>query len=215
MTPRDVLLLHSRDVHIFRAPEYAERLRNTGLTDTLTPEGPYELLRVHRYSYPALLHLSIFTDILNIYQDDPSDSYYGVRSRANAARMRLAVKGGLIFSLTCFFLTILGLGRTFYRTLIKREPQELPRFALGLCGLGWFLNIVVFLTSIPTYWGGFWLPRLILPALLAFTILSGTELDRLLRGRAKRWSWTVLALVVLQSVIQLSFLWPHGPSRLS
>jgi hypothetical protein len=211
MTPRDILFFHPRDVHIFRAPEYAERLRGAAPTDAFTPHGPYELLVVHTYSYPALLHLAIFTDILNIYQDDPSDNYFGTRTRTNASRMRIAVKCGLIFSLSCFFLTALGLARTFYLVLIKRKQQELPRFSLALCGLGWFLNIVVFLPWIPAYWGGFWLPRLILPALLVFIVLSATELDRLFRGRRQRWSWVILALVVLQSAIQLSFLWPHGP----
>ncbi|HEY2384205.1 MAG TPA: hypothetical protein VGK48_23780, partial [Terriglobia bacterium] len=134
-------------------------------------------------------------------------------TRKNASRMRIAVKTGLIFSLSCFFLTAIGLARTFYLTLVKRKPEELPRFTLALCGLGWFLNIVVFLPSTAAYMGGYWLPRLILPALLAFIILSTTELDRLLRGRAERWSWMVLALVVLQSAVQLSFLWPHGPIR--
>jgi len=213
MSPRDVLWLHKRDVHIFRAPSYLEELPGANPNAPLTPQGPYDLLVQHRYSYPALLHLAIFTDILNIYQDDLSDSYFGTRTRKNASRMRIAVKTGLIFSLSCFFLTAIGLARTFYLTLVKRKPEELPRFTLALCGLGWFLNIVVFLPSTAAYLGGYWLPRLILPALLAFIILSTTELDRLLRGHAERWSWMVLALVVLQSAVQLSFLWPHGPIR--
>jgi hypothetical protein len=109
----ELVFFHPRDVHIFRAPEYAERVRGAAPTDAFTPHGPYELLVVHRYSYPALLHLAIFTDILNIYQHDPSDNYFGTRTQANASRMRIAVKGGLIFSLSCFFLTALGLATTF------------------------------------------------------------------------------------------------------
>ena len=92
--------------------------------------------------------------------------------------MRVAVKTGLIFFPSCFFLAAVGLGRTFYLTLFKRRAQEVPRFALALCGLGWFLNIVVFLPFTPTYVGGYWLPRLILPAILTFIVLSATELDR-------------------------------------
>jgi hypothetical protein len=213
MSPRDILWLHKRDAHILRAPSYAERLPGADPSAPLTPQGPYDLLVQHRYSYPALLHLAVFTDILNIYQDDLSDSYFGTRTQKNASRMRIAVKTGLIFSLSCFFLTAIGLARTFYLTLVKRKLEELTRFALALCGLGWFLNIVVFLPSTAAYQGGYWLPRLILPALLAFIILSTTELDRLLRGHAERWSWMVLALVVFQCAIQLSFLWLHGPIR--
>jgi hypothetical protein len=214
MTWRDLVFLHARDVHVLRAPQYDELrhalkpgIRNA---ETETPRDQYELLTPGRYSYPALLHLAMFTDIMNIYQDDPTDSYFGQRTRTNQSRMRLGVKTGLIFSLLGAVLTPVALARIFHRTIIKQKEEDILRFILALCGLGWFLNIFLFLPSVPAYIGGFWLPRLILPALLTFIILSATELDRSLRRQPRQWSWAIMALVLLQSLINLSFLWPHG-----
>jgi hypothetical protein len=207
MAPRDILLLHRPDIHILNAPPYN---RAADPRDGTPVTFPYELLRFHRYSYAALVHLGIFTDILNIYQYDPTDSYFGARSQTNQKRMQVAVKTGLLFSVSGLILTALIIFKSFYGSIVRRRSEDAEQAALATCGLGWFLNIVVFLPAVPAYPGGFWPPRLILPALLCFTVLSAVAIERLLARRPRTWAKAILATVILQSLLQLSFLWPWG-----
>jgi hypothetical protein len=206
MSIRDIVFLHKADLHVFRAPAYFEPVR---------PPGPavftqYELQQQHKYSYAALLHLGMYTDVLNIYQYDPTDSVFGWRSAPNASRMRLAVKTGLLFSLAFLILTPIGVSRALYGSLLRRDPRQAFRSILAVCALGWFLNIVVFLPDVPTYQGGYWLPRYIIPALICFITVSWWALDRFLSGRSPAWGMVICLLVVLQSLLHLSFLWPWG-----
>ena len=203
----DILLLHRHDAHVLTAPSYnqpADPRDGTPVT------CPYELLRQHRYSYAALVHLGIYTDLMNIYQYDPTDSYIGIRPQNHEKPMRLAVKTGLLFSLAGLILTAVMIVKGFYGSLVERKSACAEWAALAICGIGWHLNILVFLPTVGAYIGGFWLPRLILPALLCFTVLSAIAIDRWVAGRSPHWAGAILALVVLQSLLQLSFLWPWG-----
>jgi 4-amino-4-deoxy-L-arabinose transferase-like glycosyltransferase len=206
MSIRDIVFFHKADPHIFRAPSYDEPVRGPHAA----PYSPYELEQQHKYSYPALLHLSTFTDILNIYQYDPTDSIFGERSASNASRMRFAVKSGLLFSLAFLILTPVALFRALYGSVIQRNPRHAFWSIVAVCALGWFLNIVVFLPDVPAYLGGFWLPRYIIPALICFIALSAWEVDRRLSSRSGAWGIVICLLVVFQSLIHLSFLWPWG-----
>ena len=78
-----------------------------------------------------------------------------------------------------------------------------------LVGLGWFANIVGFLPFVGTaYLLGFWLPRLILPALLLFLLLTFFLLDRTMQGALGRSAaWVALVAVTAQSALQVAFLW--------
>ena len=60
MTPRSILFFRPADLAILAAPAY-----------DWTVDDRYELLINNKHSFPALLHLAMFTDILNIYQFDP------------------------------------------------------------------------------------------------------------------------------------------------
>ena len=131
MSPRDILWLHKHDLHIFRAPAYAELLPGAKPGTPHTSEGPYELLVSHRYSYPALLHLAIFTDIMNIYQDDPGDADFWPRTGTNASRMRVAVKTGLIFFLSCFFLAAVGLGQNALSNAFQAKSTRSPAICVS------------------------------------------------------------------------------------
>ena len=207
MALSDMLLLHRHDPHILSAPPYDQL---ADLRDGTPVSFPYELLRQHRYSYAALVHLGLFTDIMNIYQYDPTDNYFGPRSRSNEKRMRIAVKTSLLFSLAGLALTAIMIAKAFYGSIIQRRSEYAEWAALAICGLGWFLNIFVFLPTVQAYVGGYWSPRLILPALLCFTMLCAITIDRLIVNKPKAWGQAILAVVVFQSLLQLSFLWPWG-----
>jgi hypothetical protein len=205
----DILLLHTRDLHVLSAPPYGELAKGKKITDDIQT-NPFELLTPHRYSFAALAHLGIFTDTLNIFQYDPTDGNYGARSRRNMSRMRLAVKTGLLFSLSGIFLILWAIGKSCYFSLWRKQAAYNSRTFVAVAGFGWFLNIVIFLPSVPAYVEGFWLPRLYLPALLCFCLLTATALDDLLALRSLIWRRAILALVLFQSLVQLSFLWPWG-----
>ena len=91
MNPRSVLFLRRANAAVFAAPSY-DRYVN----------GEFELLVNNKHSFPALLHLAMFSDVLNVYQYDPYDSHFGIRTISNHARMRAAVQFGIAFSALAF-----------------------------------------------------------------------------------------------------------------
>ena len=215
MSVRDIAGLHGRDMHIFRAPPYDEPwevARRGSNGKPFDPGPPYELLMDHHYSYLALNHLTVFTDPMNIFQYDPTDAYFGARSDRNQHLMAAAVKTAVPITLLCVgaagLLSALVLG--FGLIVPRRSRADLE--AVWLLAFGWFSNIVVFLPLLPAaYIAGFWTPRLTMPALLTFMLLTVYVLERLLPGKAGRAAaWVLLVYVVAQSTLQVSFLWPWG-----
>ena len=82
-------------------------------------------------------------------------------------------------------------------------------FEVMLFCLAWFMNIVLSLPFIPgAYYEGYWTPRLMAPALIGFFIVAFVLLDQV-RWQSPRTHAAVLALVLAQSVVHASFLWPH------
>ena len=214
---RDIAWVHWRDLHIFDAPPYDEPLevaRRVSNGQPYDPGPPYELIIDHRYSYLALNHWAMFTDPMNIFQYDPTDAYFGARSNHNQGSMALAVKTALPITLACVaaagLLSALVLATGWAVPSRSRPDLE----AVWLLAFGWFSNIVCFLPFVyAAYVAGLFLPRLTLPALLVFMLLTVYVLERLLPARAGRVAaWAVLGYVLCQSALQISFLWPWGPT---
>ena len=169
------------------------------------------------YSYPALLHVAIFTDVLNIDQpivyrsDDPRvvDEYYTrVRPQENQNRMKLSVRTSLIFSVSTFF-AVLWLICAYLRAVgLRKGPQEIPGIILLVLGLSLFLGMMFALPFTPwPYVQGGWLPRFIVPSILSFGTILFVVLDRLPLTKPKAVRWAILAVVVAQSLLHVSFLW--------
>ena len=212
MTWRDVLWVHERDARIFAAPPYDQPIRvSPGHPDD--PGLPYELLQPHGYSYLALTHLDTFTDTLNIFQYDPTDSYFGARTARNKHLMAAAVKSAVPVTLLCMgavaLVSLLAIATGLGNPARSRPDLE----AVYLLAFGWFSNIVVFLPYVTMpYRAGFWTARLTMAGLLTFLLLTVYVLERLLPGGrvGRTASWTALVYVAGQSVLQVSFLWPWG-----
>src|SRR5262249_10165318 len=84
MNWRSVLMLRAADVDVLRAPRYIDP----------NPDGGAELYRMlvsNLHSYPGLLHYSMFTDPLDIFQYDPTDSYFGARDQLHQGLMTFSV----------------------------------------------------------------------------------------------------------------------------
>jgi hypothetical protein len=154
------------------------------------------------------VHLAIFTDILNVYQYDPYDFYFGQRGKLNHQRMQIAVRSGILFSILLVISVLVLFFESSVR-VIRRDPREFAIYALMLFCIAWFMNIVLPLPFIPgAYYEGYWTPRLTAPALIGFFIAAFVFLDRL-RWQSRQLHFFVLGLVIAQSAVHASFLWPY------
>ncbi len=216
MPVRCLFIPRAADLQILDAPSY------NAISD-LPPEVQaanhvlaYELLIGGRHSYPALVHLAVFTDLLNIFQSNPrhtlhrwavdqSKFYFGQRGAGAQSLMVIAVTTALpitLLGVAAMALLAFGFG---WRGLLEPHGSRGDVEVVLLLAFGWFGNIVSFLPFVGrAYDFGFWTPRLILPALLLFFLLTFYALDRLLGGSVAR---VALILIALQSALHASFLW--------
>ncbi len=198
----------------WRRPPYDETVR-IGSRAPVPASGSWKapagtelnLLQADRFSYPALLHLAIFSDVGNFYQDRSQRRYFGRRSAAHQARMTLAVRTGTLFSLAAL-LAVPFVGFTALRSFVRDRGGALALLPIVLA-LAFYLNVVAVMPfTSGAYREGYWLPRLVAPSLLVFFSCIFVALDRL-PPAAKRWArWLALGLVALQSLVHVSFLWP-------
>ena len=95
MNPRSILFLRRADTEVLAAPPY-DWVRS----------GIYLLLSNNEHSFPALLHLAMFTDILNIYQFEPYNKVFGRRTVSNHHRMQIAVRLGILFHFSLWWVSL-------------------------------------------------------------------------------------------------------------
>ncbi|MGH8557612.1 MAG: glycosyltransferase family 39 protein [Methylococcales bacterium] len=210
MNLRSLLFPKAIDVKLLAAPLY-----NISEDNQIAPpyNGQnahiYTLLQNNRFSYPSLLHLAMFTDLMNIYQ---YKHFFGARTPAAQALMAISVKTGLFFSIGMAIVIPLSVVSCAVSILRRQKDMNLVYSTLLiLFSCAFFLTIVVFFPFIPSvYIGGYWLPRLVVPALLCFFILSFAFFDKFIASRLPAAGWICLALVILQSGLHLSFLWSEG-----
>jgi len=206
MDVRSLLMFRAADVDVLRAPQYLDRVSLKGVEVE-------NLLLSNRHSYPALLHLSTFTDVLNIFQSDPSDSYFGARDGLHQQLMTLAVRSAVPLSLLMIFATLIHLFRTFsYLSRLRAgaSDKSLATVIVLLFSVAFMANITLFLPFVQlAYHNGYWLSRLVIPALLGSCLLGFILLDERLRSSGARLA--VLAYAAAQAALHVSFLWMRGP----
>jgi hypothetical protein len=198
MNPRSLLSLRPADVDVLSAPQYDQR----------NVDGTYNVVTSNKHSYAAILHLAMFTDILNIYQFDPYDYYFGQRTVRNEERMRAAVRTAVVASALTVIAVCVLLMKSSVSVLIRRNPADFTIWTVLLfCG-AWFANIVGVLPFVSqSYGAGYWLPRLTAPALIGFFVLAFVAADKS-RRISKPWRIMILLAVLVQSTLHASFLWP-------
>jgi hypothetical protein len=201
MTIGDVIFPKRADLRLLDAPKYDQ-----GATDS-NPAN-MELIVPHRYSYLGLLHLASYTDILDIFQNDPRIAIPGARSQTNQARMSLAVK----LSVPVTLLTITGVLVSIARTMasyLRRRSVRADIEALLLCSLATFAIVAGGLTVVAApYLAGYWLPRLVMAPLVGLIALGFLVLDRWLVQRSAALKAIVLGYCALLAVLYCSFLFP-------
>ena len=196
MTYRDLLLVKTNDLRLFRAPEYFKR----------------EILLPHRYSYLGLSHMGVFTDPMNLFQDLSVPQNIGrvlipdqkTRRAWKTPVMSASMSLGIIWTVSALIGTAWLLVSAFCR--LTKGDLEHEHITI-LLGTAYFL--LMFL-PIPFVHGGalfgYWTPRLILSALLSFYLAAFLFIDRKIARRLEGILYAVLLLVSTQCVIEVVML---------
>ncbi len=196
MTYRDLLLVKTNDLRLFRAPEYFKR----------------EILLPHRYSYLGLSHMGVFTDPMNLFQDLSVPQNIGrvlipdqkTRRAWKTPVMSASMSLGIIWTVSALIGTAWLLVSAFCR--LTKGDLEREHITI-LLGTAYFL--LMFL-PIPFVHGGalfgYWTPRLILSALLSFYLAAFLFIDRKIALRLEGIPYAVLLLVSIQCVVDVVML---------
>jgi hypothetical protein len=133
------------------------------------------LLQNNRYSYPGLLHLGVFSDALNY--SHPTDDKYRPEPQSSFARW--SVRLGLFFSIPGA-LACLALAYRLIVSLVQRQVRvPIGTLVWVACGAVWYFPLVIQLPYIHhSYDWGYWLPRLILPAIWSAVVVIFTEAEQ-------------------------------------
>lgn len=181
----DILLPKENDLHLLRsAPEY---MRD-------------RLFGFRTYSYIGLLHVSAFSDVLNCFETPPQNistewshrtQELFPRSRSPVSEMlqTWAVRWCIPFT----FLAVIGtlLSTTLSLLSLFGPNRLLPNSTIVVTTLavGFYSTVFFSLHRInDPYTAGFWLPRLVLPALLIFFCLGFVIQDDMFKQRG-HWEW--------------------------
>ncbi len=196
MRIRDIVSVKSADVDLLGAPQYFQ-------DKVYTPQ---------RYSYPGLLHLAMFTDLLNYFQRPPSLQAHLTEHRQNSvgiprrplarALSPLAVVASLPLSLAALAGTVVVFAASMRRLLINSGPAPLSLAIVTTLALGFYAPIILNITSMKwAYEGGYWLPRLVMPTLITLFILAFVQLDRMLVRRQDKESTILIKLCLAYAAI--------------
>jgi hypothetical protein len=192
MNYRDLLSVKANDLRLFRAPEYFKR----------------EILLPHRYSYLGLSHMGVFSDPMNLFQELSVPQDIGkilipdqkTRRAWKTPVMSMSMYLGTIWTASALIGTAWLLLSALHR-LIKGDLQR--EHITVLLGTAYF--VLMFL-PIPFVHGGalfgYWTPRLILPALLAFYLAAFLLIDHKIVRNSARTAIAVEFLVAFQCAVE-------------
>ena len=199
MTWRSLLGLKRSDARIFNAPGYWD-------PEIINGKEYLPLLRENDYSYAALLHLGTFTDVL--------DFSYGGSQRSGRPRpepqksfSQWSVRVGVLFSVPAVIAVALFTARIIRAAVYLVRPPHFGTVIWLVLGLNWFVPLVITLPFVHhAYQWGYWLPRLILPALWSFGLCLFAWVDEIVAVRP-RFATAVALLTGLQVLLQIRTVW--------
>ena len=199
MTFSSLLLPKATDVRILNAPGYWD-------SQMIDGNPRYVILINNSYSYPALLHLSIFTDVLD-YANDGQNDDGAIRPDPQKTLARWSVRLGLLFSVSTLLALLWFMVRCVRSIWHLAAAPSTGTLLWGLMALAWHLPIALTLPFVyNSYDWGYWLARLIIPALWGYAVVLLATLDELLPPR--RWlTGLVTALVAAQAILHIRSVW--------
>ena len=169
----DILTLQKSDFGVLSAPEYFRD----------------EVYHDRKYSYMGLLHLASVTDSQSYFQAPPPElttkwdgrvrnEFRRTRSALSQALQTWSVRWSLPFSILAVTGTLFC-GLLSLQSLLRSKPL-LPDAVVVLTALavGFYAPIFLNLHRVgDPYGAGYWVPRLVLPALLIFYALGFVAVD--------------------------------------
>jgi 4-amino-4-deoxy-L-arabinose transferase-like glycosyltransferase len=207
MSWKDLFSVKTRDLQLFKAPYYFRSPEHRG------QEYLAEDIRAaHKHSYLGLSHMATFSDPMNLFQELPGSHSidrrlipdFHTRQRWKTPVMIASISLGTVWTV----LALIGTPLIFFGALKHLRGDKLEREDIAaLLGIPYFL--LMFL-PIPFVYsgaiGGAWTPRYILVPLLCFFWAAFLLLDRTLVMKSPRSAFAVLALVTIQSGIEVVML---------
>jgi len=159
------------------------------------------------FSYPALLHLGVFTDVLDFTHRGGFD-----RTQPRPARRQYfaawSVRSALVFSVAGI-IALVAFTAVTTTALVRRKPTlSVDLLVWGGLAFAWFLPLVLTLPYVGgAYTFGYWLPRLVLPALWGFSLILFWWLDQRLAGRSRSFVVAVALAVLVQTGLHVAGTW--------
>ena len=192
MNYKDLFGLKTTDAQLFQAPEYFK----------------HEILAPHKYSYLALSHMATFTDPMNVFQDLNVPQQFGrvliPDQKTRRAWKTPVMQASMILGVPWTVLALVGTGWTFLVAIGNLIRARLEREDVtAILGIAFFL--VIFLPIPFVHAGalfGYWMPRLILPALLYFFWAAFLLIDRKIARQRQIVIIAVFVLVLIQCAVE-------------
>ena len=198
MTWSSLLVPKPSDGRILMAPTY---------WDTAEAGGhiTIPMIEDNGYSYPALLLLGVFTDVMDLLHRGGFDRSKP-RPADHVSLARATVRAGLPVSVV-WLIAIVAASTVLARGLLRRCAPASPGLVIWLgLSLAWYIPLVLTLPFVhAAYTWGYWLPRLVLPAIWGFGLVLFWGLDRVATGRAS--AIAVVVAVVFQSCLHVLANW--------
>ena len=199
-TKRTLFGLKASDVRIFDAPGYYDFEPLPGDQKNML------LLQPGDYSYLALMHLAVFTDVL----DDANQGVLDAgtrRPQPQKTYSQWAVRLGLVFSVPAVLVVLVFIGRALVNVFTGGRTPLPGVLIWGVLGLTWYVPLagVLYFLEGALDWG-YWLPRLVMPAIWAFGLLLFNALDELF-GEKKVIPYVIAAACVIQAGLSVCSTW--------
>jgi hypothetical protein len=161
MSWRSLLLPKWTDQRIFEAPGYWD-------PEFINGKEYLPLLRENDYSYPALLHLGTFSDVLD-FANGGSQRSWRPRPEPQKTFSKWSVRLGVVFTVLALVSLVVFTTRTVRALVNPRLPVCFNTAVWFILGLNWYVPLVITLPVVEhAYQWGYWLPRLVVPALWSF-----------------------------------------------
>jgi 4-amino-4-deoxy-L-arabinose transferase-like glycosyltransferase len=199
-TKRTLFGLKASDVRIFDAPGYFDFEPLPGDQKNML------LLQPGDYSYLALMHLAVFTDVL----DDANQGVFDAGTRRPEPQKtysQWAVRLGLVFSVPAVLVVLAFIGRALVNAFTGGRTPLPGVLIWGVLGLTWYVPLagVLYFLEGALDWG-YWLPRLVMPAIWAFSLLLFNALDELF-GAQKVIPFLIAAVCIFQTWLHVLSTW--------
>ena len=195
MNLRSILFFRNGDLSLLRGPTYWKLVVDG-------PRDPRSLFHANHFSYPGLLCLATFSDVLNIFQPKPKGAPYGQRTKYKQRLTQVATNLGAVCFIgifTGFLFSVIQSAREF---VWNRGPGESSTFILAMYAFSWHALIIVLLMTVNMATAfGYWLPRLILPALMVYPLVALRPVSVTSLGQSRIFNVALCSLVLVQGAV--------------